>query len=319
MSVESMVSAQHLTAIEKLGVRLENTFTAEQAMTHGRLGGWDVRKVPLMADVSGIRVPVPGKMAVIRNSPVTRGRYDVLGDVGVNYQTIQNEEHVGLLNALVDESGANFELAGALEGGKRVFISMKLPGHITIGGVDRVENSIVAVNSHDGSMSFTLMVAPVRYACGNVLNCAFANRSHIFRIRHTSGAGKALVAQARAALDLTFDYLDDFQREAEQLINQTMTESRFEEIVTRAFGPEIGAAPAVVTRAEKKVEQMTQLFADAVTQTGIRETAWAGFNALTEWYDHFSPTRGDDRENARATKALLDPGFKNRALALMTR
>lgn len=317
MTVDSMISAAHLTAIEKLGTRLDQTFTAETAMEQGKLGGWNVRKRPLLTVTeTGEQLVVPGKESIVRDHPGT-GRVDVLGVAGVGYTPIQNEEHAALLNALVDESGANFELAGSIDGGRKVFISMKLPGHINIGGVDPINNSILAINSHDGSMAFTLMAAPVRYACGNVLNIPYKGMSNMIRIRHTSGAQKNLVVQARQALDLTFNYLDGFQEQAEQLINTTMRQSQFEEIITREFGAEEGAAAATVTRSNRKIEEMSELFSDAFTQDGIRETAWAGFNALTEWADHYAPTRGDDRENARAEKAILHPNFKARALELM--
>lgn len=313
----SFVSA-HTMGWHQLGQLVDQAFDAETAMKEGKLGGWNVRKLPLYTYTEGgVQIPVSGRNAVVRDNPIVDGQIDVLGDVGDAYRIIQNEDHAGLLNALVEESGAHFDTAGALYGGRQVFITMKLPGHINIGGVDPVENYIAAVNSHDGSMAFTLMVTPVRIVCANTLNCAFQNNSHQFRIRHTSGVEKALHTQARQALDLTFNYLDRFQEEAEQLINTTMTQSTFEEIITREFGPEEDASNAAITRTENKLAQMSELFADAATQDGIRETAWAGFNALTEWYDHFSPTRGEDREMARAAKAILDPSFKNKALELM--
>lgn len=316
--VASFVSA-HTDAWHQLGSTLDHAFTAEEAMSEGHLGGWNVRKIPAFAidPATGLQIPMSGRNAVIRDNPVVPGRVDFLGDVGNEYQIIQNEQHAGLLNALVDESGAHFETAGALYGGRQVFLSMKLPGHINIGGVDPVENYIAAINSHDGSMSFTLMVTPVRVVCANTLNMAFGNNSHVFRIRHTSGAETALRSKAREALDMTFNYLDGFQEQAEQLISTTMTQAQFEAIIEREFGAPDDASNAAVTRSENKIAQMTELFAEAQTQVGIRDTAWAGLNALTEWADHFAPTRGDDRENSRAQKALFDPSFKNQALRLM--
>lgn len=316
-NVESMVSASHLSAIEKVGVRLENTFTAEEAMRHAHLADWNVRKEQEYVPVNGKFRPVPGRYAMLRDNPQRKGQVDIIGSVGDGYHPIQNEEHAALLDAVVDESGANYELAGSFDRGRRVFISMRLPGHINVGGVDRVESSLIAINSHDGSSKFSLGVLPVRYACANVMNLAFGNRSSMFTVRHTKGAQRAFVGEARRMLDLSFNYLDAFQQEAEELINTTMTMSRFEEIVTREFGPVEDAGAAARTRAEKKVEKLVDLFAEANTQEGIRDTAWAGLNALTEYADHFSPVRGDDREATRATKAIVLPGPKNKALELM--
>lgn len=313
----SFVSA-HTMGWHQLGQVLPESFTAEEAMRYGNLGGWNVRKFPAFAvdPETGLQIPMPGRNAVVRDNPVD-GNVNFLGDVGDAYHIIQNEEHAGLLNALVDESGSHFDTAGALYGGRQVFITMKMPGHISVGGSDQVENYIAAINSHDGSMAFTLMVTPVRIVCANTLNLAFSNTSNIFRVRHTSGAEAALKSQAREALDFTFKYLEGFQEEANQLIDTTMTQAQFESIIAKEFGAGKDASAAAITRADNKLAEMEELFADAQTQEGIRDTAWAGLMALTEWADHFSPTRGDDRDNSRAQKAILDPSFKNRARQLM--
>jgi phage/plasmid-like protein (TIGR03299 family) len=313
----SFVSA-HTDAWHQLGTTLDHSFTAEEAMREGLLGGWNVRTLPLQTVTeTGEVLPVAGRSSVVRNNPVVDGQIDVLGTVGDRYTIIQNEEHAGLLNALVDESGAHFETAGALEGGRKVFITMKLPGHINVGGVDPIENYIAAINSHDGSMAFTLMVTPVRIVCANTLNVAFSQKSHVFRIRHTSGAEKTLRTQARQALDMSFNYLDAFQEEAERLINTTMTQAQFEAIIDKEFGAPDDASKQTITRADAKLEELSLLFAEAGTQEGIRNTAWAGFNALTEWSDHFQPTRGEDKDLVRARNAVLYPVAKNRALELM--
>jgi len=166
-------------------------------------------------------------------------------------------------------------------------------------------------------MSFTVAAMPIRYACSNVLNSVHSGMSGLVRIRHTSGAQKQMVAQAREALDISFKYLETFQEEANRLINTTMTQSRFEEIIEAEFGADEDAGKAAITRSEKRLDELNGLFADALTQEGIRETAWAGYNALTEWADHYSPARGADQDLSRAQRSILDPSFKTRALELM--
>lgn len=316
--VASFASARE-AAWHQLGTVTDEAMTAQEALAAAHLAGWNIRKVPLFAvdPETGNSMEVPGRSAVIRDNPVIADQTDVLGDVGSAYKVVQNEELTELLDTLVDESGAHFETAGAIEGGRRVFVTMKLPGHIKIGGVDPVDNYLAAITSHDGSLATTGMVTPVRIVCQNTLNVAFQDHSHMFRVRHTRGASKLLIAEARKALDFSFEYLEGFQEQAEILINTTLTQSRFEEIIAAEFGAEEGAAAATKTRTDRKLEEMVELFAEAGTQQGIRDTAWAGFNALTEWNDHFSPARGDDRETTRAIKAILDPSFKNRALSLM--
>lgn len=314
----SFVSARS-DAWHHLGTTLPETFTAEQAMERGLLGNWDVRKVPLLAQVGDRSLEVPGRFATVRDNPVVAGRVDVLGTVGDSYKVIQNEEHAAFLNALVDESGAHFETAGAIDGGRKVFLTMKLPGHMRIGGVDQIDTYLAAVNSHDGSSAFTLLATPVRIVCQNTLNAAHGAATNVFRIRHSSGAETAMLGAARQALELTFNYLDAFQEDAQRLIQTTMTQTTFEEMIAKEFGAPKDAPAATLTRTDNKLDKMAELFADAQTQEGIRNTAWAGFNALTEYADHFVPTRGDDRDTARAMTAVLRPDFKTTALQAVKR
>lgn len=314
--VASFASARQ-DAWHQLGVTLPDGMTAEKALKESHLTDWNLRKLPLTVKTeSGLEIPATGRFAVVRDNPIKRGQVDFIGDVGKAYKIWQNEELTGLLEALVDESGADFETAGALDFGRRVFITMKVPAHIKIGGVDPIDMYLAIVTSHDGSMSHTVMVTPIRIECQNTLNCAFQNHTHMFRVRHTRGSHDIMLAQARETLDMSFSFMDAFQEEAEQMINTTLTQQRFEMIIQKEFGVGEDAAQSTQTRTEKKLDKMAELFADAATQEGVRNTAWAGFNALTEWYDHFSPTRGETPDTDRAIKAVLDPDFKNRAYKL---
>ena len=315
-----------------LGVTLPDAFTAEDAMEHGLLGGWNVRTQPLYAHVKDetvdettgeissetSQIEIPNRYAVVRNNPVTPEQIDPLGVVGSAYHPIQNEAHAEFLNTLVDESGAHFETAGAIDGGRKVFITMKMPGHMKVGGVDQVDMYLAAINSHDGSLPFTIMVTPIRVVCENTLNLAWGGADSKVKIRHTRRGGESIVERARKTLELSFDYLEGFQEEAEKLINTTMTQSQFEQIIEKAFGVDEDAPVATMTRTSNKLDEMVRLFADAYTHEGLRDTAWAGLNALTEWNDHFTPVRDDDEQGRRSVKAVMDPYFKNRARKVVT-
>ena len=82
-----------------------------------------------------------------------------------------------------------------------------------------------------------------------------------------------------------------------------------------AFGPTDETHASAATRRERQVDEFMRLFADAYTHEGLRETAWAGLNPLTEWYDHHSTTlaSGEAAELRRAENAVLNPEFKTRA------
>jgi len=299
----SFVSARE-HAWHRLGTVLPAEFDAAQAMQYAKLGGWNVRTMalqtaPVLSD-DGVfgALPVPDQFATVRTNPVSGG-VDVLGVVGRGYTVIQNEEHADLLNRVVDEGGACFETAGSLRGGRSVFLSMKLPRTMTIGGVDRVDLYLIALNSHDGTSAFRLLVSPVRVVCANTQALALHRAQSSFSIRHTSGA-RGNIAQAREALGLTFKYVEVFEREAEQMIAQSLTDAQFAQIIGKLWTTESESKRSATITANR-ADVLTGLFADAPTNASIRGTRWAGYQAITEYLDHFAPVAGGT-DTARAER-----------------
>lgn len=250
-------------------------------------------------------LPVPG-FATVRTHPFN-GAPEALGVVGSSYTPIQNEEHAEFLNHLTDQSGAVFDTAGSLRGGRQIFVTMQLRESMNVGGTDRVDLLIAALNSHDGSSAFRVLVTPVRVVCANTQAAALNNHVSSISIRHTASA-RAAVQAARDVLGLTFAYCDAFQAEAEQLLETAMTDAAFDGLITRVFGPTDANAPTRTPRAESKRRRtLAALFADSQTQANIRGSAWAGYQAVTEYVDHFAPVRDkNDAATARATHPSLN-------------
>lgn len=304
-------------ALHTLGTEIPESMSAAEAMAHARLSGWNVHKRPL--ETATLWTPpggeaqltealyVPGHFATVRTNPRT-GDYEPLGVVGSTYTPIQNEAHVELLDTIADEGGARFATAAEMYGGRSVFMSILLPDTITIGGVDPIEKYIVAFNSHDGSSSFKLAATNVRVFCANQQNAVMKGAASSWTIRHTSGAGGVL-AQARDALQIAFKYDSLFELEAEKMIQETMTDATFHELV-RGLWEEPGekASKAAVTKDENRLNKLEELFHDAPTNRNIRGTAWAGYQAITEYVDHYAPAvKGAfarSEEEARAIRTL---------------
>lgn len=320
-------SAAFVTAREHawhgLGTVVPDSFDAAAAMRHARLGGWNVRKVALqtvpMPEPSGESAPlaVPERYATVRTNPATGG-VDVLGVVGADYVPLQNEAHADVLDAIVDESGAHFETAGALRGGRHVFLTLKLPRTMKIGGVDPIDLYLVALNSHDGSAAFRLLVSPVRVVCANTQAAAVRKARSSFAIRHTSGAS-GHIAQARQTLGLTFAYAEEFQREAEKMIESQLTADEFDQIVAQLWpAPPNGAS---TSQADRRNNSLRGLWRGSPSlPKDLRTTRWGGYQAITEYIDHYAPTRGQaDKLHARAERAAIGsgPALKVRAFDLL--
>jgi len=282
-------------AWHRLGTVLpDEAMTAEQALSAARLGGWNVRKLALTAreiTPDGVSsYEVDRYYATARTNPVTQ-KTDLLGVVGETYHPVQNEENCDILNDIRDESGAFIQTAGSLYGGRQVFVTMKMPQGMLLHGQDALDMYIAALNSHDGSTAFRLIATPVRIVCANTQAMALSQAKSSFAIRHTETA-KARIAEARRALGLTFKYMEEFQREAERMMDAPLTHKEFRKIIDELWKPPTGADSArTVGNSVRRNAALDSLFSDAATQKGIRGTRWAGLQAVTEYIDHFAPAK----------------------------
>ena len=116
----------------------------------------------------------------------------VLGVVGKDYEVVQNVDAFSFFDAIVGGDGIQYETAGALGKGERIFITAKLPGYIKVGNDDLIEKYLFLTTSHDGYGSILAAFTPVRIVCANTLNAALRNYSNSIKIRHTANAKQRL-------------------------------------------------------------------------------------------------------------------------------
>lgn len=288
-------------AWHKLGTVVAEKLTAQEALQHAKLAEWNVRKEELFL-ANGTKIE--DRFATVRDNPFIAGQKDILGVVGSKYEPIQNEDHANLLDALVDASGANFETAGSLHNGKQTFITMKLPETIEIAGIDSIETYIAALNSHDGSRAFQFIVTPVRIVCANTQAAAIRDAKSRFSVRHTKSGADGIIAQARETLGMTFKYLSEFQIAAERMIQTELSDAKFFEIVEKLYDVPSDASDVIKHRASQHHDSIMQLFMESPTISEIKGTAWAGYQAVTEYIDHFIKVQGKNEEEIALHRAM---------------
>lgn len=300
-----------------LGQQVNHAMTAEEALQEAQLAGWNVRKEALfLPDGSQI----PDRVATVRTNPVN-GEADYLGVVGSGYTVIQNESHADMLNALVDSSGAHFETAGALRGGKEVFVTMKLPETMDIDtplGVDKTEIYIAALNSHDGGGAFRIMVTPVRIVCRNTQIAAINRATSTWAIRHTSNA-LAAVSVARESLGLTFKYINAFEDEIKKMVDAQIEQDTAEALIGQVFDLEGAGSERIRDNRQAHVNSVLGYLGSS-TNAGIENTRYGLYNAVTEYMDHGWALKGGDTAGLIGSDKPLRGSFadfKSRAFSLM--
>jgi phage/plasmid-like protein (TIGR03299 family) len=187
---------------------------------------------------------------------------------------------------------------------------------LQIGGIDKIDLYLMAWNTHDGTSSFQILVTPIRVVCQNTLTAAIQNAKSSYALRHTPQVtGK--IQQARDALGITFKYAEAFEKEAESLLSQTMTDAEFNALVLDII-PIDEQSSRVTNLADVARDTLIGLWR-APTQANIAKTKWAAYNAFVEYADWAKPVRGDNEQTARALRIVTGAGdtFKNKALALL--
>lgn len=309
-------------ALSVVGDKVVGAQTAAEALHAAGLDNWNLRKVPLTATVredsddgdtwTDYTVTVPGKYAVVGDfGGVETLRHRALGVVGERYQLVQNEQQMELLDHVADAYGdpLPFEFAGSMYDGRKVFVGMLLPKTISVGGFDDVQMRLLAVNTHDGTSPFTLSLHINRVPCTNAIELTKRNAKSAqqhWELRHTSSI-EGRVQQARETLKLTFAAVDEFEREAQELIAKSITDRQFERLVENVF-----PIPPTATERKRTSISDTRLHVRSIyrgetgTQEQIKGTAWGALNAFVEYADWGREVRVPKRSNidTREARAL---------------
>lgn len=112
--------------------------------------------------------------------------------VGSDYTVMQNIDVFNLVDEILQNGTAKIETAGAIDGGKKVFICLKANSGIRVGDSDMINQYVILSNSHDGSGAISATPTNVRVVCNNTLTAALRGAKGSIKIRHTANAGERM-------------------------------------------------------------------------------------------------------------------------------
>jgi phage/plasmid-like protein (TIGR03299 family) len=239
---------------------------------------------------------------IVRIHPETN-QLQVLGQASDKYPLwTPRQVLVGFGDAILGTAKPNVSTCGALDGGRRVFMSFELPEEIRVGGMadESVRLWLTVQTSFDQSTPTGGWISPIRTVCLNTVRAGQRAALSKFSFRKTNNADLQ-AAQAREALDLVPKFREDFERTTSALVATTLTDAQFIDIIREEFGPGEDAKPNVKTKWDAKEEQLVTLFRNADTHANVRHTAWAGLQAVTQERDWLSKVAKED-PNPTATR-----------------
>ena len=305
------------TPWHKLGTQFDDLMTSQQALEAAGLNFTVTKEQACYVNSDGQPVSCPGRYVTVRNDTGAG-----LGTVGEQYSPVQNSEAFDFLDSLVATGGVRYEVAGALYGGKTVWMLAKLPSGTVISHDDIVDNYLFLSNSHDGKRMCSVAFTTVRVVCANTFRLANAGRlKHEYKIRH-SGKIADKLAEAQQVLGLAAEAFDECGVAAKALsFKNVRTQQRVDEFLFGVLGVK---GPDDLSKQQRQVkEHLEQLYAVGAGSdlSTARDTYWGLFNAVTEFVDHARPqqkSRVNDADEYRAKEGHWGGGndMKQRAWEL---
>lgn len=288
------------TPWHKYGESFEEAFTSEEALEHAGLD-YEVD----LQELSTPTATVDNYKAVVRTD-----NDRILGVVGNNYQPLQNRDAFRFFDALVDGKEARYETAGALKGGRQIWLLAKIAGQIPIIKDDVVDKYFLLTNRHDGLGSVSGRITPIRVVCSNTLTAAMGRtvREEV-RIVHRGNVANRLefAGTLLAKVGAFYDELSEVYR---KFAMTSMKEAQMRSYIGEALRPYGGVKTEQEILEQAKDEQDVPS-ARLVTEVnrvmelvdtgrgtdikGVRGTLWGTYNAITEYIDHHKvPRAGED-------------------------
>ncbi|MEJ5995592.1 DUF932 domain-containing protein [Pedobacter sp. Du54] len=263
---------------------------------------------------SSAEIAVPNFFATMRTDTE-----QVLGVVGKDYSVVQNIDAFSFFDSIVGGGeGIQYETAGALGKGERIFITAKLPSYIRVGNDDLIEQYLFLTTSHDGGGSITAAFTPVRIVCNNTLNAAMRNHKNAIRIRHSSGAGDRL-KQAHILMGISGSLAGELEEIFNHWAKVRITDAEVKKLVQVAMAPNKEVLQKLQQRADDENSVVYRNIVDEVysyamgNQTQQMETTagtvFGAYNAVTGYFQNVRKFRDGEAK----FKSITEGTAKQRA------
>lgn len=211
-----------------------------------------------------------------------------LGIVSDRYKVVQNEDAFQFTDDLLGE-GVTYETAGALQGGKKVWILAKMPQRYFIAG-DEITPYLVVMNAHDGSSGIKVAMTPIRVVCQNTLNLALSRAKRIWTTKHTENV-LSRVHEARETLQLAEAYMGELGRGIDALSQIRLTDKKVMEFMQEFF-PVTEDMPDIQRKNNLRLlDDMKRRYFDAPDLFYVGRNGYRFVNAVSDFATHADPIR----------------------------
>ena len=280
-----------------MSANVETMFYIREKPWHGL--GIEVQEAPTSADAlicAGLDWEVFQKHVYTEDGSFITG-YKVnvrstdnamLGIVSDRYKVVQNKDAFRFTDDLLGE-GVTYETAGALQGGRKVWMLAKMPQKYIIGG-DEIAPYMVVMNSHDGSSGIKVAMTPIRVVCQNTLNLALNTAKRTWTSKHTENV-MSRVHEARETLMLAEAYMGGLGREIDSLSRIKLSDKKVIGFMQEFFPVTEDMSDVTKKNNLRLLEDMKRRYWNAPDLANIGKNGYRFINAVSDFATHADPLR----------------------------
>lgn len=271
------------------------------------LFGWNAVEAPLFANFDGKEIPVPGKVAIVRDDLGV-----VLGVPSKKYGIHQYQDSLVTGVERILGGGLAVGAAGLTGYGRRAWVQVSLQDTVTTAeGVEFLPN-IIAYGSHDSTLNTGYKRSALNMICNNMIGAMLRDKTseahgmREFKIRHTVNSGLRLES-AQQALAILADTEDEFSKNIRELCAIEVTVRDFAKFL-ETYVP---IAPDAVkgkglTMSEGKRETLTEMYNSDPRCSPWKGTAWGVVQTVNTYERWTAIVRGADRDERNQDRDLSD-------------
>lgn len=275
---------------------------------------WMVLESPLSFSVPGgfrdtvIDCDVNNRKALYRSD-----NFDLLSIVGNGYKVVQPIEILEFYRDLIEIHGFTLEVAGSLDGGRKVWATARMGDGYSLPGDDQIYPYLLLMTSYDTSLATTLMSTAIRAVCANTIDAAImqdenGDATSTIKVPHTDYFNAADVKMEAGLIDAEwYKWSELCQDMARYTMPSTeavefFLECIFETEKLRYMPWE--DLPAAQLKAYNEIMK-GYLEGRGAKIRAAHGTLWGALNAVTEYVDHNKPAYNT---NNRWKSAIMGQG-----------
>jgi len=219
------------------------------------------------------------------------GTGEILGIVTPTYEEVQNVEAFNFVDPFIQSGEAMYNAAGALQGGRTVWVLVKIISDpFVVGDGDSIAPYLAITMGHGNGRGINVMFTPIRVVCMNTVRAAEQGAADsMISIRHVGNPTKALsdVREGVRLASRTFEFTAD---QARRLTEIDCDVDGLRQYVREVLDVENDDE---MPRSFERIEAAFE-YGDGANLATAAGTRWGAYNAVTNYLEH---TKGRDSDS----------------------